>query len=198
MSAARRLLRRPLLWVPVIAVGLLAAWWFAWMTPQATKLASARQTKLNDQATIASLQAKVAQLKGVVKKEADAKHFLHIFSRAVPPAADAPRLVVDVYHLAERNHCKLQSITDNTVDTAGGGYSSIPVSLTVSGSRGGIVQFVDGLYRLKRLVTIQQLQLSGPANRDVLTGGGGTFTATISATAYTTSVTASSSASSTG
>lgn len=193
-GTSRSLLRRPILWGPLLAVALLAAWWLAWMKPQGAKLASARLQRVTDEATVASLQAKIAHLHAVAQREQKAKDFLDAFAGQIPSSPEAPQLVVQVYRLASRDHLKLESITDNAVDPAGAGYSTIPVSLTVSGPQGGITAFVSGLYHLPRLVTIQQLDLTGPANGDVVVGGGGAYHATISATAYTTSVTATSTA----
>jgi type IV pilus assembly protein PilO len=186
--------RRPVFWAVLAMVGLLVAWWLAWMAPESAKLTSARDQKLNDQAMIATLEAKMAQLHTVARHEAKARRFIAAFEQEIPSAPNAPALVVQIYRLAARNGLRLESITDNAVNP-GATYSSIPVSLQVTGSQAGITAFVGGLYRLPRLLTIQQVQLSGPANGDVLAGGGsGAYQATISATAYTTSVTASSTA----
>lgn len=193
-SPRRSPLRRPILWGPLLAVVLLAAWWFAWMKPEGAKLASARLARATDEATVASLQAKITRLHAVAMREQKAKDFLKAFAGQIPATPEAPQLVVQIYHLASRDHLKLASITDNAVDPAGAGYSTIPVSLTVSGSQAGITAFVGGLYRLPRLVTIQQLDLTGPTKGDVVVGGGGPYQATISATAYTTSVTSTSTA----
>ena len=187
------LVRRRLFWGPLAGVALLAGWWFGWMTPQASKLSAARQQQTSDQMTIAGLEARISQLHSVAKKEGQAKQYLRAFSTAVPSAPDAPQLVVEVYRLATATGCKLESITDNAVNAAVG-YSTIPLSLTVTGTRPGITRFVNGLYRLPRLVTVQQLQVQGPSTGDVVRGGAGHYQATISATAYTTSLTASSTA----
>lgn len=194
-SRLHAVVRRPAFWAILVMVALLAAWWLAWMAPEAKKLSSAQQEKASDQATIANLEAKMAQLHTVAQHEAQAKRYISSFERAIPSAPNAPKLVVQIYNLATRHGLKLQSITDNAVNGSGSSYSSIPVSLSVSGSQPGIKAFVSGLYRLQRLLTIQQIQLSGPGNGDVVVGGGsGKYQATISATAYTTSVTASSTA----
>ena len=192
-ASLSRLLRRPLFWGPLAGVVLLLGWWFAWMVPQASKLTTAHQQQSADQAAIVGLETRLSQLHGVAKKEVQAKQFLGTFAKAVPASPDAPQLVVEIYRLATAHGLHLQSITDNAVDPAAG-YSTIPLSLTVSGGRPGITRFVNGLYRLPRLVTVQQLQLTGPSTGDVLTGGGSHYQATISATAYTTSLSASSTA----
>lgn len=187
-------LRRPILWAPLLVTVLLAAWWFAWMKPEGAKLATARFERASDEAMVASLQAKIAHLHAVAAREQKAKGFLKTFAGQIPATPEAPQLVVQIYRLASRDHLKLASITDNAVDPAGAGYSTIPVTLAVSGSQAGITAFVTGLYHLPRLVTIQQLDLTGPAKGDVVVGVGGGYQATISATAYTTSVTATSTA----
>ncbi len=187
------LLRRKLFWTPVAGVVLVAAWWFAWMSPESAKLSSARQQQTSDQATLVSLQARVLQLRAVAKKEHQARQLIRTFDLAVPPQPDAPTLVVQIYRLATAQGLQLDSITDNAVNGASG-YSTIPLNLTVSGGRPGITRFVNGLYDLRRLVTVQQLQVTGPSNGDVVSGRGGAYHATIAATAYTSSLGASSTA----
>lgn len=183
------LFRRRGLVAPILAVFLGAlVWWFAWMAPTGSHLASAEVARRSDTAAITALQQRLVQLRADARNETAAKDFVRRFGRAIPPLADAPELVSQVYALALRSGVKLQAITDDTVVRAGSNYSAVPVSLTVAGSQDSIVAFVDGMYRLPRLLTVQKLQLSGPSSGDVITGFGGTDIATIEATAYTTSL----------
>lgn len=192
IDAPRSLLHRPKLWAPVLVVLALAAlWWFAWMAPEASKLASVRLQHTNDQLTVASLEGRLAHLRTDKAKEDQAKRLLAEFAEAIPASPDSPALVSQIYRLATSDLVDLESITDNTVDPATGGYSTIPVTLTISGSLPGIRSFVDGLYNLRRLITVQQLSVSGGSPTSGLLGGGsGSYTATITGTAYTTSVAA--------
>ncbi|MDA8291338.1 MAG: type 4a pilus biogenesis protein PilO [Actinomycetota bacterium] len=187
MSApARSLVQRPAVLVSVVGVLVLAlAWWFAWMAPEGTKLAGIRQQQVTAQQTETRLDLRLVQLRAEAKQVRAAAPFLEHFAQAIPPVPDAPDLVVQVYHLAVANGVSLQSVTDDSVQTTGLGYSTIPVSLSVAGPHDQLLAFVSGLYRLTRLLTIQSVSLSGNGNLNASSFSN--YTASISATAYTTS-----------
>lgn len=181
-----RLLHRPLFVGAVLAiVALPLAWWFAWMAPEGARLASARATAQTDQIQKGNLAAELAQLVHEQQRFGAGDPLVKRFAAAFPASADAADLVVQVYNLANSTSTNLQSITDDSVTAAASTqYSTIPVSITVSGSTGAVNAFVAGLYQLPRLLTIQSLNLAGGAVNTA--GGGGQQTASINATAYTT------------
>lgn len=181
--------RRLLVLVAASVLGALA-WWFAWMAPTGSRLVRAQAAEVTSRATVASLQQRLVELQRAARHAGAARAFVGRVGRAIPASADAPQLVSQIYALALASGVKLQAITDDTVVRAGADYSAVPVTLSLSGRQAGIVAFVDGLYHLPRLITIQQLQLSGPGGVDVVAGTRGVETASINATAYTTAVTA--------
>lgn len=187
MTLVLRLIRRPIAIGAIFGVlGLLLAWWFVWMAPEGQKLVSVRMQESTDQMARDSLVATLAQLKLESKQSSSERSFITRFVADIPPEQDAPSLVVLVYRLAVRDGVKLQSITDNTVSPSSSELSTVPVTMAVSGAHDAIVQFVSGLYRLPRLLTIQSLALAGSGNVNAKSAT--TYTATISATAYTTYV----------
>jgi Tfp pilus assembly protein PilO len=183
----RDLLNRPRVWVSLALVTVLAlGWWFGWMSPEATKLASVRARQVGQRATVASLASQLAKLRADAKRVQAASPFLQRFGAAIPAQPDSPGIVEQVYHLSVRDRVSLSSITDDVLSAASGSYSTIPVSMTVSGGHDAVLSFVAGLYKLPRLLTIQSLNLTGITS--VLATGNSTYSATISATAYTTYV----------
>ena len=186
-SVNSQLLKRPRVWGSLVAVLVLVlAWWFAWMSPESTKLASVRAQQASQRQTEASLTAELAMLRADATRVRIASPFLAHFAQAIPAAPDAPSLVEQVYRLAVQDNVTLQSITDDNVVSAGTGYSTIPVSMSVAGGHDALLAFVAGLYQLPRLLTIQTLDLSGTTS--VLSAGNASYTASIGATAYTTYV----------
>lgn len=182
----RDLVRKPLVIVSIAGtLVLLVVWWFAWMQPESHKLSGIQAQEQQDLQQVASLRGQLATLRAEQTVVRSDSPFLGMFAAAIPSAPQQPALVVELYHLANRTGVKMQSVTDNTV-TPGSGYSTIPVSISISGGHNGVESFVAGLYKLPRLVTIQSLGLSGTG--DVNASGSVPYTATISATAYTTSV----------
>ena len=162
-------------------------WWFAWMVPESSSLATARSTQTTLEATRNGLVLRLDALRTNAKKAAQQESFLAQFRTAIPPEPDAAGLVVEVYNLTSRDDVKLSSITDDSVLPAAG-YSTIPVSIDVSGTHNGVEAFIKGLYDIPRLLTIQSLTISGSTSRQQPRSSAAT-TATISATAYTLEVT---------
>lgn len=179
------LLRRRSVAVPLAGMlVLLLAWWFAWMSPEGTKLASVRQQQVTEQQTDTRLMLQLAALRADAARVKHDAPFLKSFAAAIPSAPGAPDLVVAVYRLATQDGVELQSITDDTVSSSGLGYSTVPVALSVSGPHDALLSFVSGLYGLPRLLTIQSISLSGTGNLNASSSA--LYTASISATAYTT------------
>ncbi|HVC24409.1 MAG TPA: type 4a pilus biogenesis protein PilO [Acidimicrobiales bacterium] len=188
MSApSRSLARRPAVLVSVLGVAVLAlAWWFAWMTPEGSKLASIHQQQITEQQTETRLDLRLVQLRAEAKQVQAAAPFLKHFATAIPSTPDAPDLVVQVYRLSVADGVSLQSVTDDSVQPSGLGYSTIPVALAVSGPHDQLLAFISDLYKMSRLLTIQSVSLSGNGNLNASSFTN--YTASISATAYTTSV----------
>lgn len=181
------LLTRPKVWGPALLVVVVAiAWWFAWMRPESSKLASVRRQETEQRALQASLTAELMTLRAEAKQVHRASPFLDRFAKAIPAAPDSPEIVVQVYDLSVQDNVTLQSITDNTIDPTTSGYSTIPVSLSVSGGHDSLLAFLAGLYHLPRLLTVQSVSLSGKGS--ILSSGQESYSASIGATAYTTYV----------
>ena len=186
-SPNSELLKRPRVWGSMVVVLVLAlGWWFAWMSPEGAKLASVRAEQARQQQTEVSLTSELTMLRADATRVRLASPFLARFGRAIPALPDAPSIVEQVYQLAVQDNVTLQSITDDSVVSAGLGYSTIPVSMSVAGGHDALLAFVAGLYQLPRLLTIQTLDLSGTTS--VLSSGNASYTASIGATAYTTYV----------
>lgn len=183
----RELLKRPVFVLATLGLFVLAgAWWFAWMSPQQRHLSSLHQQVLEGDLLEANLNAQLLQLQRESKELKASGGFPSRFERAIPPAADAAELVTQLYKLSQRSGVTLENITDDTVKAQSPAYSSIPVSISVSGGHNAVVNFVDGLYELPRLLTVQTLSLSGAGALNASSNA--QYTATISATAYTTLV----------
>jgi type IV pilus assembly protein PilO len=182
------LIRRRAVLVSVAGIVVIAlAWWFAWMGPEGHKLVAVRQQQTSDQQLQLQLDLQLIALKAEAKQVHAAAPFLRTFEAAIPSSPDAPDLVVSVYNLATKDGVNLQSITDDSVNSSGLGYATVPVSLAVAGPHDAVLAFVNGLYGLSRLVTIQSVSLGGNGNLNA--SNSAAYTASISATAYTTQVT---------
>lgn len=173
-------------------VVLLLVWWFAWMTPEANKLASVNQQISVDQTKVASLNAELLALKAEKKLVLHELPYLKKVITAIPPTEDPPGIVDSLNTLANKTSCDLLSVTPADIPNPSGtpGLSVIPVSFSVSGIHGDVFSFLRNFYKMKRLMTISSVSLSPPsANANVLAGGDGQqYTMTVTADAYTTYV----------
>lgn len=187
------LLRRPAVFGSIIGVIVVALiWWFFVMTPASNKLSSVNQQKASDQSQIASLTSEIAALKIEDAQVTHELHYLQVFQLAIPTIPQSGILTEEIYDLSRTTHTHMSSLDDGTVDSPlsnGVGYSTIPVSISISGGHNDVLSFIAGLYTLPRLVTIQSVNLSTGSGVNLNTDTNkNAVTATILATAYTTFV----------
>jgi Tfp pilus assembly protein PilO len=173
-------------------VVLLLVWWFAWMTPEANKLASVQQQVTSDSNTVTRLNLELIGLKAEKKLVLSELPFLKKVTEAIPQTPDPPGIVDSLNTLSNKTGCDLLSVTPADAPVASGvvGLSDIPVSFTISGTHKNVFAFLKGFYAMPRLMTINSVGLSaGDTNPNILAvGDGQAYSVTVSATAYTTYV----------
>lgn len=170
---------------------LLLVWWFAWMAPEGNKLASVQAQVASDQTKVNQLNAELAALKvekALVTKELP---YLKQVTTAIPPVMDPPGIVDQLNTLANTTHTKLLSVTPADTVTPSGvaGLSILPVTFTVEGTHRDVFLFLNGIYDLKRLITVNTIGLAAGNNPNVLAvNDGQQYTMAVTANAYTTYV----------
>jgi Tfp pilus assembly protein PilO len=182
--------------VVLIATGtvivLLIVWWFAWMSPEGTKLTSVQQQVTSDQSMVTQLNAELRALQAEKQLVLQELPYLKKVTTAIPPTVDPPGIVDQLYTLAVKTGCKLGSVstTNTTTPSATAGLATIPVSFTVSGAHRSIFTFLTDFYTLQRLITINTVSLSpaGTSPNILAIGDGQQYTMTVTAQAYTTLV----------
>ena len=182
--------------VLVITAGiivLLVVWWFAWMTPEANKLATVQQQVTTDQANVSQLNLQLLTLKAERRLVLKELPYLRKVTSAIPATEDPPGIVDSLNSLANQTGCDLLSVTpaDSLTPTTTPGLSVIGVSFSVSGSHSDVFAFLSGFYGMKRLMTINSVDLtSASTNANVLASGDGQqYSMAVTANAYTTYVT---------
>ena len=73
-----------------IVIVLLIVWWFAWMTPEANKLATVQQQITADNTTAAQLNMELIGLKAEKKLVQRELPYLRKVTAAIPPTEDPP------------------------------------------------------------------------------------------------------------
>lgn len=169
---------------------LLIVWWFAWMSPEANKLASVNQQVTSDQSTVQSLTLELVTLKAEKKLVLKELPYLKKVTTAIPPTEDPPGIVDSLNSLAIKTNCNLLAVTPADTPSPSGtpGLSVIDVSFSVEGTHSNVFSFLSDFYGMKRLMTINTVGLSSAsAAPNVLAAGDGQeYTLTVTAEAYTT------------
>jgi len=187
-------LRRPAVIISALSlVIVVAGWWFAWMKPEGAKLSTVnaqiqtKTTQLHElEATLAASEHDAA----IVKLDGS---YLQRFTQAVPPSPEPQVLTTEIFQLARRTvgAQNLKSLTDDTTvaPAAGQALSEIPMAITINGPHNECMAFLDGLYKLTRLITVSSVTPTPQSStngtpQNVLVIGKEPYTMSISATAY--------------
>jgi Tfp pilus assembly protein PilO len=187
-------IKRPAVFGTIIGVIVIAlVWWLAWMSPEASKLSSVEAKQTQAQGQISALQTEIGSLKAQSTELTKELPYLNFFQSQIPPLPLQGQLTAQLYQLSLQTHTFISALSDNAVSpatTTSAGYSTMPISIQLSGSHNGVSAFLQGLYHLQRLVTVQQVSLTPPVQQPNLNSNANApgFSAAITATAYTTYV----------
>ena len=169
---------------------LLIVWWFAWMTPESNKLTAVRQQVTADQGNVTQLNLELVSLKAEKKLVLSELPYLKEVRAAIPQTEDPPGIVDSLNSLANQTGCDLLSVTPSDTPSASGtaGLSIIGVTFSVTGIHSDVFAFLNGFYKMKRLMTINSVSLAaGGTSANILAAGDGQkYTMSITAAAYTT------------
>jgi Tfp pilus assembly protein PilO len=187
-------LKRPVVLASVAAlVVVLAGWWFGWMKPETAKLASVNSQIQLKTAQLDALEATLLASQHDAALVAREGSYLKRFALAVPPSADPQVLTTEIFQLASRTvgSTHLDALTDDTTvpPPTGQVLSQVPITITIDGPHNKCMEFLDGLYKLTRLVTVSAVTPSPKATSavapvNVLAINSAPYTMNISATAY--------------
>jgi type IV pilus assembly protein PilO len=185
------IVKRPAIYGTIVGVLVIALiWWFAWMSPEGSKLTSVNHQAQTAQIEISQLNTTVASLKAQSADLQQILPYLAHFEVAIPNLPESGILTEQLFQLSRQTGVFISNLNDAQViaGTTSTGYSTIPVSIVLSGSRNGILNFIADIYKMPRLVTLQAVTLTpGGANPDVNKSSNATgANASITGTAYTT------------
>jgi Tfp pilus assembly protein PilO len=173
-----------------IVIVLLIVWWFAWMTPEASKLATVQQQITADNTTATQLNMELILLKAEKKLVLRELPYLKKVTAAIPPTEDPPGIVDSLNTLANKTGCDLLSVTPSNAPSPSSvaGLSVISVSFSVTGVHKNLFAFLKDFYAMTRLMTIDSVSLApgGTTPNILAVGDGQPYGMSVSATAYTT------------
>jgi Tfp pilus assembly protein PilO len=173
-----------------IVIVLFIVWWFAWMTPEASKLATVQQQIMADNTTATQLNMELILLKAERKLVLRELPYLKKVTVAIPPTEDPPGIVDSLNTLANKTGCDLLSVTPSNFPSPSSvtGLSVIPVTFSVTGVHKNLFAFLKNFYAMTRLMTIDSVSLApgGTTPNILAVGDGQPYSMSVSATAYTT------------
>jgi Tfp pilus assembly protein PilO len=173
-----------------IVIVLLIVWWFAWMTPEASKLATVQQQITADNTTATQLNMELILLKAESKLVLRELPYLKKVTAAIPPTEDPPGIVDSLNTLANKTGCDLLSVTPSNFPSPSSvtGLSVIPVTFSLTGVHKNLFAFLKNFYAMTRLMTIDSVSLApgGTTPNILAVGDGQPYSMSVSATAYTT------------
>jgi Tfp pilus assembly protein PilO len=169
---------------------LLAAFYFAWWSPEGNKLSSINTTKQKQVTQIAGLRNQLATLITESHFVNQYQNFLTFFGSEVPIQPEEGQLVYMLGKLSTSDKVDITQVSANTTvpATPPSTLSTIPITMIATGAHSNLVKFLSDLYGLPRLITIQSITpapTAAPnATYNVLTRDAQPFQLTISGTAY--------------
>ncbi len=201
MNAIRNLnldvLKRPKILITLLVVVVAVVVWyiFVW-SHEGAKLASVKNQQATESAKIVTLKQQLAAVDIESQQARKYAKYLTFFSAAVPVAPEQGQLVQMLGDLAKSDDVDIStlSVTGTAPPVAPSTLSTIPVSMSFTGTHSDVIKFVEDLYNtatMPRLLTIGTIAPSpstsssskGPI--DVLKLPDSTqYSVTLSATAY--------------
>jgi Tfp pilus assembly protein PilO len=173
-----------------VVIVLLIVWWFAWMTPEASKLTTVQAQVTADNTTMTQLNLELIALRAERKLVLKELPYLKKVTTAIPPTEDPPGIVDSLNTLANKTGCDLLSVTPANFPSPSGvvGLSVIAVTFSISGLHKNVFTFLTDFYTMKRLMTISSVGFAagGTSPNILAVNDGQPYSLTVSATAYTT------------
>lgn len=129
---------------------LVLAGWFLLVSPQRRHASTAAQQLQTTQGQLKKLGAAAGQLshpkQPLIKTAA-----LYRLAQAMPTSADEPDLLLGLSQMARSAGVKVLGVSPATPSAAVGGYTKLPVTLTLQGSYGSLTRY---LHALRLLVSV--------------------------------------------
>lgn len=172
--------RRPLLIGAAAALGVLLFWFVFLWSPQGSKISKAKHQKLQAESEQQDLQVRIARLKSLQQEEPQKRAQLESLRVAIPDEPNLAQFILDANTAANVSGIQFLSISPSPPASGTGAAGSAPappqtapatpaagarpavitLQLSISGGYFQIVDFVNRLDGLPRLVVIDSLNLT--------------------------------------
>lgn len=181
--------RKPVLISIAVGVIVVVVWLLALFLPEGSKVSSLQVKEASLQQEISQGNAKVARLKHTFQQASQLDAMDAALQAAVPSTPDIFKTTANytssLSAAAAADQMVVTSVNPQgaTAGTSGSAFTSIPVSLDVSGTYDHLLSLIGSIYTLPRLTDISSVKITG--------GGPGTnrttsLKATLGLVAFTT------------
>jgi Tfp pilus assembly protein PilO len=156
---------------------LLAIWFFLLWGPQGGELEKAKDREDVAASENQELELRLARLRASQEKAPSLQAELAELRAAVPDGPDLAQFILDAHTIAEESGVEFTSINQTPpAPSTTGGPPSIALTISVSGGYFEVLDYLDRLDSLGRIVVIDGLTLS-PADQNGLLQVGASITA---------------------
>ncbi len=188
--------RRPLMVVTALAiVVVIIVWYLALWSPRQSAIKKAKADTASALADVSTLQAQLSALQAQAHGQTQREIELTRLRAAIPQMPDISSVVISLYNAASDAGIDLTNFTDSPPAT--GTPPSVRIGLTVDGNFYQILQFMNDLAALPRLVVIDNVSLNpggGAAKSTAQVGVSPSLTVQLAGRIFVTTATAVSSA----
>jgi type IV pilus assembly protein PilO len=169
-----------------IAIGVIAAllvlllWWFLLWSPQRDDISAAKDRREAAEQQAAQLRVTLSRLQELKRTEALKRSQIETLRVAVPDQPNLAQFILDANDAANRAGIEFLSVTPAPPSAAEGtAPASINLSISITGGYFQVLDFVNRLTDLPRIVVIDNLALNA--------GEGSSMSVSISGRMFTTS-----------
>jgi type IV pilus assembly protein PilO len=158
----------------VAALLVLVLWWLLLWSPQRSDIADAKDRRETAEQQVSQLRVTLSRLQELKRSEALKRSQIEALRVAVPDQPNLAQFILDANEAADRAGIDFLSVTP-AVPAAGTGNApaSINLAMSITGGYFQVLDFVNRLTDLPRVVVIDNLSLNA--------GEGGTMSVSITA-----------------
>lgn len=165
--------RRTLLAVIGGALAIILVWWFAIYSPKRSAISSAKSERTAAEARGRDLEVTVARLKALDRSRPQLEADLRALNAAIPANPDLGTFILSANEIATRAGVDFLSIAPSPpAQSAGAGQpTSIGLSIQVRGNFFAVVDYLNRLEQLERIVVVDTVSLAAQGTSGGTTAG---------------------------
>ena len=141
---------------------MLLLYYFYFYSPTSASLARSIQERQELNTKLETITRMKGEIEKFKAEEEALEAQYKIQAEILPPSSELPSLLNSVVDLGKSFKVTLKSFTPGIL-TTGPYYSEMKIALNVEGTYRNIALFLDNIRRMKRIVNIENLSLSEPA-----------------------------------